>query len=258
MSSLWSLRWLGKSAVVRHSVKAAFRLWYRHGSEHRIARGPIAGMRWYCHRHHQFWMPLGVYEAETAQWISDALQPGMCFFDVGANAGYFTLLGSRCVTTTGRVEAFEPVPDNIDVVQRQIALNDLNNVHLRNVALAAETGTAEFVVERVNANSHLGSVQLTHAREDATDRLSVQTQTMDEFVQSHGCAPDVIKIDVEGAEMHVLNGATETLREARPLLLVSTHSASLKEECRALLEASGYRVSTLATFEHELVAEPVT
>ena len=73
-------------------------------------------------------MPLGQYERETSAWLASALEPGDVFFDVGAHAGYFTLLGALQVGSTGIVVAFEPTPANADVIARQIEENGLQHM----------------------------------------------------------------------------------------------------------------------------------
>jgi len=69
--------------------------------------------------------------------------------------------------------------------------------------------------------------------------------------------PDVVKIDVEGAEEAVLEGSRRVVEEVRPALLVATHSRALQVACRDYLEAAGYKVESLSGFEHELVARPL-
>jgi FkbM family methyltransferase len=201
-------------------------------------------------------MPLGLYEAETASWLSQQVKPGTIFFDVGANAGYFTLLGSRCVGPSGKVFAFEPVPDNVEVLERQLRINDFHNAEVCPLALTNRGGTVEFVLEGNNANSHLSEVEITHGISAPRDSFEVQAATMDQWIRTNSTAPDVVKVDVEGAEMHVLEGARETLASVRPLWLISTHSSSLCDEVRRTLENADYQVEPLAGFSHELIGRP--
>lgn len=227
---LWSMRRLGRSRVAREGVRKVFHTIYPHGSVRRIAFGPLRGWRWACHREHQFWMPLGAYERETTQWLVDNIAPGMTFLDIGANAGYFTLLGAKLVGPSGRVVAFEPVPQNIEVLERQIAINDIGAyTSVETAAISDAVGQAEFVIDSVNANSRLEAVNATHTRGVAVATVSVETTTLDRWCEAHQVRPDVIKIDVEGAELEALAGAEHVLAEVRPRLIVSTHSDALRD-----------------------------
>lgn len=254
--NLWSMRKLGRIALVRNAVHKAFSLYYRHGTSRTILAGPLAGMKWYCHREHQMWMPLGQYERETCDWLRSVIQAGMTFFDVGANAGYFVLLGSQQVKGNGRVIAFEPVPENVQVLKHQIRLNRLKNVTLENIALSDTSSEERLTVECQNANSHLSAVRICHAPSQPARVIMVKTLTVDDYVAQTGIIPDVLKLDVEGAERSVLQGARKTLSEARPKCVISTHSRDLKTQCRRFLESNGYFLENLPGFEHELVCYP--
>lgn len=199
---------------------------------------------------------MGVYEEETCRWIESNLGEGGVFFDIGGNAGYFTLLGSKLVGDTGRVIVFEPVPLNIDVLTRQISLNDRRNVTLEPLAIADRVGTLSFDVEWRNANSHMSDVTITHAKSEPTDVLEVGCTTLDQWVADNDLRPDVLKIDVEGAEVHVLEGAKETLRTCKPRIVLSTHTAELLDTCLSMLRDANYHVVRLPGFEHELLGYP--
>lgn len=98
---------------------SATNLMYPDGKIVTINKGPLSGCRWQRFQCHQAWMAMGSYEPHVAKLIGEILRPGDVFYDVGANAGYFTLLGASRVGG-GRVVAFEPVPFNVQVIQRQL------------------------------------------------------------------------------------------------------------------------------------------
>jgi FkbM family methyltransferase len=254
--NLWNLRRLGRLDSVRAAVKLLFRLRFQHGRTYRIRRGPLAGMTWVHHRDFQFWMPLGQYEPETAAWLTATIEPGDVVFDIGANAGYFSLVASRAAGAGGRVIAFEPVPTNAEWILRQVRVNGLGNVELAEVALSDKPGKVHFVVETTNANSHLADVKIRHASQRPLERIEVQATTLDEYVRSSGLRPDVLKVDVEGAELLVIEGGAEALRSCRPTCIISTHGPELKRDCRRRMQELGYVVEDLAGFEHELVCRP--
>jgi FkbM family methyltransferase len=255
-ASLWRLRQLGKSKAIHRAATVVTDLIFPHGKVTRIWRGQLRGWHWYRHRDHQFWMPLGAYEEETVRWLASNLGPSSVFFDIGGNAGYFTLLGSKLVGESGRVVCFEPVPVNVETILRQVDLNKCSNVTVEPVALADRVGLAAFAVESRNANSHLADVSISHAASMPQRTLDVQVTTLDDWLTEHHCFPDVLKIDVEGAEVKLLHGAVECLRTARPRMVISTHGTSLREECIRLLRDANYDVVPVPGFAHELLAYP--
>ena len=128
---LWKLRFFGKINIIRSAVKYIFSWVFRHGRTTIIPFGPISGFKWFCDKDHQFWMPLGLYEQETATWIIESLKRGGTFIDIGANAGYFTLIGSKSVGRDGRVFLFEPIPKNINMIKKHLQLNKIENVTVK-------------------------------------------------------------------------------------------------------------------------------
>lgn len=254
--SLWALRRVGKSKLAHRAATLLMGAVFRHDHVSRIWAGPLRGWNWYRHRDHQFWMPLGAYEQETCRWLESNLASGSVFFDIGGNAGYFTLLGSKLVGPAGRVIAFEPIPLNIDVIGRQVAINECRNVAIEPLAISDRVGRVGFDIEWRNANSHLADIAITHAASAPRTTLEVASTTLDAWTREQECVPDVVKIDVEGAEVKVLQGAQETLRSARPRIILSTHSAGLHEECSSILRSANYQLVSLPGFEHELLAYP--
>lgn len=180
----------------------------------------------------------------------------MIFFDIGANAGYFTLLGSTLVGPGGQVVSFEPIPSNVDTIQRHLQINKISHAVVEPLALADKKGQTTFVWEENNANSHLQEIALAHAESRPKKCISVELETIDNYVSRTGVKPNVIKVDVEGAEEKVLRGATQTLSSIRPCWIISTHSANLKRCCESILLEKGYTLSELTGFEHEILARP--
>ncbi|HVH55957.1 MAG TPA: FkbM family methyltransferase [Vicinamibacterales bacterium] len=174
-------------------------------------------------------------EPAKTQALLGVLAPGQVVFDVGANIGYYTVLASRRVGPAGRVIAFEPFPRNIAYLYRHVAVNRLENVSIVPAACSDRSGLSRFVPGVDCAEGRLIA--------DASPAANVEyvsTVTIDEIVRQSGFAPDVLKIDVEGAEERVLAGAAETLGSAQPILLLGVHSDALKKACTALLDAHGY------------------
>ena len=144
----------------------------------------------------------------------EAVRPGMTALDIGANVGAYTLLLGQWVGSGGAVFAFEPAPRTHEGLRRHIALNHLDAV-VRPVraAVGGAPGTASFVVEPTAGEGRLATPgTMTDGAPAAVD---VQVTTIDEFCARERLTPDFIKVDVEGAELDVLRGARETIRNTR-------------------------------------------
>lgn len=99
---MWNLRFLGRIRPLRLFVAFVFTKYF--GRKWRIIkRGPLSGLLWKCHPGRQFWMPLGIYEKQTAEWLLSNLSAKSVFLDVGSNYGYFTLMAARIVGSLGRI-----------------------------------------------------------------------------------------------------------------------------------------------------------
>ncbi len=179
------------------------------------------------------------------------VRPGHVLFDIGANVGYYTLLGSRLVGTAGIVVAVEPTPRNVAYLWRHLRLNNACNTKIIAAACSDEITLAHFH-DRGNASEgHLtfgpggapGTMQTTTAL--------VPAVTVDMIVDRLGVAPDVIKLDVEGAELAVLKGASQTLRRRKPEIFLSAHTPELRKACLALLADFGYQWERLDSSDAE-------
>jgi FkbM family methyltransferase len=155
---------------------------------------------------------VGMSNPDEQQWLVDTLERGAAFYDVGANIGFFALIAARLVGEHGVVVAFEPLPENVEQLRRNVALNALP-IEVVPAAVTCMDGSVRF-------GSADGARNL--ARIDRGP-LRVPAIKLDGWVQDHGPPPDVVKIDVEGAEIDVLCGAAETLRAYRPEMLIEVH-----------------------------------
>lgn len=140
-------------------------------------------------------------------------------FDIGANFGYYAVSLAHAAGREATVHAFEPNPVTFDQLQRNIELNELVNVTAHRLAFSDRAGTAGLqIVNPINS----GSTQLTEG--DA-----VPVSTIDLFCQAHRIERlDVMKIDVEGYEERVLRGATRTLEQLRPTLMIELNPPVLR------------------------------
>jgi FkbM family methyltransferase len=173
---------------------------------------------------------------------------GLTVFDVGAGEGIFTLFFARAVGEHGRVEAFEPNPENVRRVLRNVELNGLRNVRVHELGLAAEQGERELTFDPVHPGEGTVFGPLAGRRRVRDTRaVRVSLERLDDVVGERGLpSPDLVKIDVEGLEYDALVGGRRTIEESRPALLIEMHGPHLDEKVRnaermvGLLEELGY------------------
>ena len=184
-------------------------------------------------------------ERDQTQTFQETVKPGDIVFDIGANVGFYTLLGSRLVGNSGRVIAFEPVIQNLSYLERHVRMNRLRNVMILAVACADSNSLLTFRSGVNRATGHLADTSQDAGIYQTGHSVWVPALTVDEFVAKSGLLPKVIKIDVEGAELHVLKGAQQSLIAAKPKIFLSIHSAQLRSVCLDYLQQKGYSAHPL-------------
>jgi FkbM family methyltransferase len=201
-----------------------------------IVAGPNRGMRWRVGAFdHGCW--LGSFELEKQQRLRDRLRKGMTVFDIGAHVGFYTLLMSRAVGDSGKVFAFEPWPANITDCLAHVRMNRMANVVVVPAAVGNTHGLASFASGQSSSTGKIA---------DSDTAVRVACLTLDDLlVTDRFPVPDVIKIDVEGAESQVLEGARKLLRHHATTWFVALHSSDQKQACLRLLADAGYAVSAL-------------
>jgi FkbM family methyltransferase len=178
---------------------------------------------------------MGTYEPRQTSLFSRSVHAGDVVIDIGANAGYYTLLAARSVGLRGRVIACEPDPKIASFLRRHVAINKLTNVVVEEAAADDRNGVARF---RRGRGTGTGRV-------DTGGELEVQARTLDDIVREHHVVPTHIKIDVEGAELNVLRGGQSTLAHARPTIFLSTHGQQVHEACCLFLKEYGYQLTPI-------------
>lgn len=170
-------------------------------------------------------------EPEVQAVLHEHLRPGMVFYDVGANIGFFSLLAARLVGKEGRVVAFEADPEIAARLREHVARNEFGWIAVEEKAVWSEARTVFFarIDPTTSPDRGLGHI----VRADAADTIRVSAESLDDYTRRLP-APDFIKCDVEGAEVEVFRGARQLLENKRPGIICEMHS---EENRRALLEA---------------------
>jgi len=161
----------------------------------------------------------GCHEPQLTSLLLPLLKPGMTVFDIGANIGYYTLLMARKVGRAGRVHAFEINDHVIDLLAQNLQRANVGNVTLVRRAVARTTGEVEFFVPRAGDEAE-GSLRKS-ARYDAARTVRVASVSLDDYIRENKIEKvDLMKIDVEGAEYEVFEGAKNLLSsEHRPIIM---------------------------------------
>jgi FkbM family methyltransferase len=207
--------------------------------EVRVASGDLAGARLSLDLKAEKSLWLGTYEPELQRAIRTFAGQGMTAYDIGANLGYTAMLLARAVGPKGRVFAFEPEPRNLSRLARHVARNpEGRRVTVIAAAVGARSGRGRLQIHRSTSMGKL--VGAPGRAELYTSVVSVPLMTLDRFVARGGPPPHIVKIDVEGAEAHVLAGMRRILERDRPLLLIEMHGPAAAGATRRTLRENGY------------------
>jgi FkbM family methyltransferase len=239
----WLINGLRSSPALRTLVRS-----WAQGRNLRIPTGVGAGL-WFNAGHSNPAYALGTNERPVQAALAEHLHAGATFFDIGGNVGFFTVIGARLVGPTGHVFVFEPVPDNAAIIRRNLALNHFENVTLFEKAVAQTSGRTSLHVSSYSGGAVLASVGKPP---ELKETITVGTVSVDELVaQQLVRPPAVVKIDVEGAEMDVFHGMTQTLQTFKPVIIYEIDDgteAPFRTKCDAcaqFLRAMGYELTEL-------------
>lgn len=146
--------------------------------------------------------------------FSSMIKPGSIILDVGANIGVYSLIAARHTGSKGRVYAFEPVPENFELLSRNIRQNELKNVVCINKAVGSSNGKIEMEIEK-------GSIATHYVSSSPKNPTAVPVTTIDSFIKNKKISRvDLIKMDIEGYEGFAIEGGLSLLKQPRIKLLM--------------------------------------
>ena len=155
----------------------------------------------------------GTYEQYTTALFKQLTKMGMTVVDIGANIGYFTLLAASLVGEKGKVFAFEPEPRNYALLVKNIEVNGYKNVIPLQKAVSNEAGKVELFVDTVTSGEHsLFKAAVEREKKSSIEPIIVDVVSLDEFLKDNERPIDIIKMDIQGAEMVALLGMVKTVR----------------------------------------------
>lgn len=175
----------------------------------------------------QYVYATGRYEEETVRLMTRLLKPGDRFVDVGANVGYLTLVAARLVGPTGSVMAFEPLSKARTWLERNVALNDASQVLIRADAVCDRTATA---VLNIGPDHHTSTSSLLPSANSHGETVVPCVRLDDVLTDTN--AIRLLKIDVEGAEHLVVEGASRTLDRHAPDIIIELNGPEAREALR--------------------------
>ena len=200
------------------------------------------------------------YEPDIYLPFAASIKAGMTVFDVGAHVGFFSLAAAQRVGPGGRVMAFEPSPETLRVLRDHVRLNGWDDrVTVEASVVSDQAGSMTFYTfgESMAASLSRENVEeLNVEQPDHATPLTVPSVTLDQYCEEWTLSPDVIKIDVEGAELKVLRGAEKLLRSKAVTIWCEVHPmqmANLGDSVEALgeyLAGVGYVAEPIAAPGH--------
>ena len=201
---------------------------------HQIDHGPAKGLNFLIRLPEDKAMWKGTYESGFCLRLKTAVQAGDICYDIGAYRGYTA--GIMALAGAGSVIAFEPMPENQERIRHVFGMNP--NLPLALIPKAVADREGEQILE-IHRDQSMNRLKSGPGSSDG-ERIVVETTTVDGTARTRGKWPNLLKIDVEGAEEAVLLGAKEALEKSVRGVFMEIHHSQAEAACRALLEQTGY------------------
>jgi FkbM family methyltransferase len=166
----------------------------------------------------------GIYEPEETRWIKQYIQPGMVVFDVGANIGYYSVIMSKLIGPNGMIHSFEAATAAFNRLKEHINVNHCKNTIIYHSAISDRNGQC-IIYCADNANTGESSLK---SFDGFKKKETVSCFTLDSYIEKKNINKvDFIKVDVEGAEMLVIDGAMSLLKRHRPTIMLEINPSYL-------------------------------
>jgi FkbM family methyltransferase len=220
-----------------------------------VLSGPAKGLRFHLElvRRMESAYCKGTYDSAILERIRDLCSPGWTVWDCGVYLGYYSVFFSRIVGPRGNVVAVEPDPMNLARARRNAELNGCRNIRFVQAAISDQIGDVEFIIN-ATSNSHLPETYVGRDVQEyrervnqAGDSVSISSHTFDSLLEETGLAPDLIKIDIEGAEKKALFGAPLLVKEVRPLIVLELHNPECDAAAWDFGKIYGYQLEDIVS-----------
>ena len=204
----WAFKFLNLSIVVKHQIGPY---------------GPFKLDGYFAFSNFSSW---GSGHNNGFEACIEACKNARCFIDIGAHVGLVSIPAAKVMEGNGEVHAFEPGAVNLGFLQRHVKINCLHNIRVNDLLVGEANGFIDFF-EADYPNGQ--NSRVATSRVAAYRQVKRQQVSLDDYVQRNKLVPDIIKIDVEGAETAVISGARQTLKLHKPLIFLSVHPSELAQ-----------------------------
>jgi FkbM family methyltransferase len=198
-------------------------------------------------------------DPEMISDIQKSYPKGKTIFDVGAFIGSSSLLFSKLITEEGKVIAFEPNSYNFDRIKKNLSLNKKlsKNIKVFKLALSDIEGETPMLLSKQIDDGYSSTSRLTSSHStlhsqnlpNGFEEQKVPVTTLDTFIQKHNFTPDIIKVDIEGAEHDFIKGAKKTIKKYKPVLYIEIHSEYCAVKCYEILNSLDYHIIILKEWD---------
>ncbi len=195
-----------------------------------------------------FWDNIEGFEFNSVRIFCELAKNSNVFFDIGSNIGYYSLLASSIKNKNIHVYAFEPMPSAFSYLVENIRLNNFTTIYPQQLALSSHSGNATFYSivnpKFKNLPQLTGDGGLSQSQSGARSKahFEVEINTLDNFVKEQlgNIKIDLIKLDTEANEHHVLSGSSLVLREHRPIIQCEILKNQIENELESILNQYDY------------------
>jgi FkbM family methyltransferase len=226
---------------------------YKEGNYYTVRLGKLRGLKIFFRRDINIHTLIGLWETENIEALDKAIKKlnlnkrNCVIADVGANMGYYSMYFAKRFSSKSKIYAFEPSTSVLDVLKKNIAINQFENVIIIEAACAQSAGVVEFFI---HANHHASS--MIHSQEENSHSgvpITVNTISLDDFFDNEngGEYPDLIKMDIEGAGVYALKGCERCIENKRPLMLIESHTGPEDEAIGYVLRKFNYEALRIET-----------
>ena len=197
----------------------------------------------------------GKRELEHKKMLEQIIRPNITILDIGANIGYYSLMILKLIGPNGKLIAVEPSPSNIEILKKNLNLNNYNDIEVHNAAISDENSIKKFFLSEM---SNLNTLNYTEKKSlNLTgETINVKTLTVPQIMEGRNL--DLIRMDVEGHEVEVLNGLIPNIgvNNLYPSIIFETHRSRYNNEhsmenTLKNLFAKNYKVSMLGSTSKE-------
>lgn len=205
----------------------------------------VTGTKFFCRKNNNsdFGMTHPFFEQECFAKINEKQYKS--FVDIGANLGRYSIEQGKKYGDKIKIIAIEPEPTIFKMLETNIKLNDLNNITPIQVGLADKEGSMNLFIGK-----HQEQHTFLKNTDSSDDSISVKVKTLDNVCKELNFTPDLLKIDVEGFEISVLNGAQKTLKTAHPDILFEAFTQEHLNNISNILTPHGYKISVINSYNY--------